>query len=100
MKIILTENEVQQLKSLSRILGREVSRNDISIATTTTVENGLEVVVAEELVNDGLGVLMTMAPVAKGLYAQLKASFTLLRMVLEEFEIKWAKKPEQNKEVA
>jgi hypothetical protein len=101
MKIVLSQQEAQQIKNVSRMLGAEVSSDSCYFVTVTTDENGnKEIAVAEEFVSDIIGLVTTMAPVAKGVYAHVMSTFTLLRTLGEGLEAKWAKKPEQNKEVA
>ena len=100
MKIILSQQEAQQLKNTARMLG-EVSFDDSNVVTVTSAEDGsVEVTVAEGFISDVLGLVNTMVPVVKGVYAHIMSTFTLLRTLGEGLEAKWAKKPEQNKEEA
>ena len=98
MKIILTQQEVQQLKNTTaRILG-EVSFDDSNVITVTSAENGnVEVSVAEGFVSDIISLIMTMTPVVKGVYTHVVSTLTLLRTLGEGLEAKWAKKTEEPK---
>ena len=98
MKIILTQQEVQQLKNTTaRILG-EVSFDDSNVITVTSAENGnVEVAVAEGFIHDVLELINTMTPVVKGVYAHIVSTFTLFRTLGEGLEAKWAKKTEEPK---
>ena len=100
MKIILSQQEAQQLKNTARMLG-EVSFDDSNVVTVTSaVDGSVSISVAEGFISDALGLVNTMVPVVKGVYAHIMSTFTLLRALGEGLEAKWAKKPEQNKEVA
>ena len=101
MKIILSQQEVQQLKNTARMLGGEVSFDDSNVVTVTSAEDGsVEVTVAEGFISDVLEMVNTMIPVVKGVYAHVMSTFTLLRTLGEGLEAKWAKKTEENKEEA
>ena len=100
MKIILSQQEAQQLKNTARILG-EVSFDDSNVVTVTSaVDGSVEVTVAEGFISDALGLVNTMVPVVKGVYAHVMSTFTLLRTLGEGLEAKWAKKTEEEQEVA
>lgn len=100
MKIILSQQEAQQLKNTARMLG-EVSFDDSNVVTVTSAEDGsVEVTVAEGFISDVLGLVNTMVPVVKGVYAHIMSTFTLLRTLGEGLEAKWAKKTEEKQEVA
>lgn len=101
MKIILSQQEAQQLKNTARMLGGEVSFDDSNVVTVTSaVDGSVEVTVVEGFVNDIIGLVNTMAPVVKGVYAHVMSTFTLLRTLGEGLEAKWAKKTEEKQEVA
>ena len=96
MKIILSQQEAQQLKNTARILGGEVTFDNSNVANITYTEDGsVEVTIAEGFISDILNLVSTMAPVAKGVYSHITSTFTLLRTLGEGLESKWAKKPEQ-----
>lgn len=100
MKIILSQQEAQQLKNTARMLG-EVSLDDSNVVTVTSaVDGSVEVTVAEGFISDVLGLVNTMVPVVKGVYAHVMSTFTLLRTLGEGLEAKWAKKTEEKQEVA
>lgn len=100
MKIILSQQEAQQLKNTARMLG-EVSFDDSNVATVTSaVDGSVEVTVVEGFISDVLGAVNTMVPVVKGVYAHVMSTFTLLRTLGEGLEAKWAKKTEEKQEVA
>ena len=100
MKIILSQQEAQQLKNTARMLG-EVSFDDSNVVTVTSaVDGSVEVTVAEGFISDGLGLVNTMVPVVRGVYAHVMSTFTLLRTLGEGLEAKWAKKTEEKQEVA
>ena len=100
MKIILSQQEAQQLKNTARILG-EVSFDDSNVVTiTSAVDGSVEVTVAEGFISDVLGLVNTMVPVVKGVCAHIMSTFTLLRTLGEGLEAKWAKKTEEKQEVA
>ena len=101
MKIILSQQEVQQLKNTARMLGGEVSFDDSNVVTVTSAEDGsVEVTVAEGFISDVLELVNTMIPVVKGVYAHVMSTFTLLRTLGEGLEAKWAKKTEEKQEEA
>ena len=98
MKIILSQQEAQQLKNTVRMLGGEVSFGDSNVATVTTaVDGSVEVTVAEGFISDVLGLVNTMVPVVKAVYAHIVSSFTLLKALGQNLEEKWAKKTEESK---
>lgn len=98
MKIILSQQEAQQLKNTARMLGGEVTFDDSNVVTVTSaVDGSVEVMVAEGFISDVLGLVNTMVPVAKGVYAHVMSTFTLLRTLGEGLEAKWAKKTEETK---
>lgn len=100
MKIVLSQQEAQQLKNTARMLG-EVSFDDSNVVTVTSaVDGSVEVTVAEGFISDSLGLVNTMVPVVKGVYAHVMSTFTLLRTLGEGLEAKWAKKTEEKQEVA
>lgn len=100
MKIILSQQEAQQLKNTARMLG-EVSFDDSNVATVTSaVDGSVEVTVAEGFISDVLGLVNTMVPVVKGVYAHIVSTLTLFRTLGEGLEAKWAKKTEEKQEVA
>lgn len=100
MKIVLSQQEAQQLKNTARMLG-EVSFDDSNVVTVTSaVDGSVEVTVAEGFISDVLGLVNTMVPVVKGVYAHVMSTFTLLRTLGEGLEAKWAKKTEEKQEVA
>lgn len=100
MKIILSQQEAQQLKNTARMLG-EVSFDDSNVVTVTSaVDGSVEVTVVEGFISDVLGLVNTMVPVVKGVYAHVMSTFTLLRTLGEGLEAKWAKKTEEKQEVA
>lgn len=100
MKIILSQQEAQQLKNTARMLG-EVSFDDSNVVTVTSAEDGsVEVTVAEGFISDVLGLVNTMIPVVKGVHAHIMSTFTLLRTLGKGLEAKWAKKTEEKQEVA
>ena len=100
MKIILSQQEAQQVKNTVRMLGGEVSFDDNNVVNVTYVENGnVEVTVAEGFIGDVLGLVNTMAPIVKGVYAHVMSTFTLFRTLGEGLEAKWAKKTEEKQEV-
>lgn len=97
MKIILSQQEAQQLKNTARMLG-EVSFDDSNVVTVTSaVDGSVEVTVAEGFISDVLGLVNTMVPVVKAVYAHIISSFTLFRILGESLESKWAKKTEESK---
>lgn len=101
MKIVLSQQEAQQLKNTARMLGGEVSFDDSNVVTvTSTADGNVEVSVAEGFVSDIINLITTMTPVVKGVYAHAVSTLTLLRTLGEGLEAKWAKKTEENKEVA
>ena len=101
MKIILSQQEAQQLKNTARMLGGEVSCDNSNVATVTSaVDGSVEVTVAEGFVSDIIGLVNTMTPVIKGVYAHVMSTFTLIRTLGEGLEAKWAKKTEEKQGVA
>lgn len=98
MKIILSQQEAQQLKNTARMLG-EVSFDDSNVVTVTSAVDGsvVEVTVAEGFISDVLELVNTMVPVVKAVYAHIVSSFTLFRILGESLESKWAKKTEESK---
>ncbi len=96
MKIILSQQEAQQLKNTARMLG-EVSFDDSNVVTVTSAVDGSVITVAEGFISDVLGLVNTMVPVVKAVYAHIISSFTLFRILGESLESKWAKKTEESK---
>ena len=98
MKIILSQQEAQQLKNTARMLGGEVSFDDSNVVTVTSaVDGSVEVTIVEGFISDALGLVNTMVPVVKAVYAHIVSSFTLFRILGEGLESKWAKKTEESK---
>ena len=96
MKIVLSQQEAQQLKNTARMLGGEVSFYDSNVATvTSSVDGSVEVTVAEGFISDVLELVNTMTPVIKSVYVHVASTFTLLRSLCEGLETKWAKKTEE-----
>ena len=92
MKIILSQQEAQQFVSMTRILGAVVDVSDKSFITVTNEEDGSIVLnVAEDFVCDIFGLVSTMAPVVKAVYAHIISSFTLLKALGQNLEEKWSR---------
>lgn len=78
-----------------------MSFDDSNVVTVTSaVDGSVEVTVVEGFVSDIIGLVNTMAPVVKGVYAHIMSTLELFRTLGEGLEAKWAKKTEEKQEVA
>jgi len=94
MKIVLTNEEHQAVSAVKNMFGLKTTAVGKAITSITKTDSETTVEVNPGFTVDYCDLIMTMAPMIKGLYSQAKGVFAVLENLGGNFDAKWAKKEE------
>ena len=94
MKIVLANSEKTAIRNVLGLIG--ISMKDASVAITSVTKTDSEMTIDTNpaYTVEFCNLVMTIAPMLKGLYHQAMGVFSVLDTLGTALDVKWAKKPE------